>query len=307
MSNLTWMPAGRITKGSGPHVAVNGTPRTQSSSAVEETDAWNLKISGNSAKFNTIVPNLLSCTIRESLDRFDCWGMAQAFWKSISKCHHSAPKLDTLFKDNEFDLSSIKQIAGEVFTHLYVPSPETIPEPVENTMNDILVEYATFDPWGHRRQGLLERLNYFRDGGNCPLMGFTFKSFENFLLLSSSTLCHIIPKYIGSNNGQKIAEINSRGNGINLYTSIAMTFDELQFGIETVQKDDKSSTTFVLKRHPFSVEPNGRIPFGASPYGEKLGGGPNAKLCSLHWAILRVMHTSGVAAIFEKERDEQFI
>ncbi|PBK85388.1 hypothetical protein ARMGADRAFT_1036424 [Armillaria gallica] len=43
-----------------------------------------------------------------------------------------------------------------------------------------------------------------------------------------------------------------------------------------------------VKARIFSVEPNGRIPFGAGPE-NKFGEGPNIKLCDLYWALVRVM------------------
>lgn len=68
---------------------------------VEETGVWSTSTYrqpslNTSAKFNAIIPILLNCTIRESLERFDCWGMAQVFWNNFSRCHHDAPSLGTL-------------------------------------------------------------------------------------------------------------------------------------------------------------------------------------------------------------------
>lgn len=62
----------------------------------KETDPFRKTSCNRSAKFDAIILNLLSCTIQESLDRFGCWGMAQAFWKCLSECHPDAPKLGML-------------------------------------------------------------------------------------------------------------------------------------------------------------------------------------------------------------------
>ncbi len=54
-----------------------------------------------------------------------------------------------------------------------------------------------------------------------------------------------------------------------------------------------------VKARIFSVEPNGRIPFGAGPE-NKFGEGPNIKLCDLYWALVRVMRMRGAAARNER-------
>ncbi|PBK61202.1 hypothetical protein ARMSODRAFT_1008925 [Armillaria solidipes] len=319
------------------------------------TDPFRKTSDNRSVKFNAIILNLLSCTIQESLDRFGCWGMAQAFWKSISECHPDAPKLvaqlynnncgpeifkDTVVGSDTSDMSPITQMAAEVFTHLCVPfmnpcdlrptpdTPEMIPEPTENAVDRILAEYATTEPWGQRRQQVLKKLVYLRDGGHCPLTRLTFKGFS-IPYYSKAALCHIIPNCIASPNkpdpfrmislfaGTDVAEsvraeLNSLGNVVNLDTGISVVFDDLMFGIEAEEENTEVQYYFryapghpFLEDNPFRIQPNGRIPFGAGPFGEKLGRGPNPNLCNLHWAIVRVMTMSGAAEIFREERDEQ--
>ncbi|KAK0241192.1 hypothetical protein EDD85DRAFT_948279 [Armillaria nabsnona] len=265
---------------------------------VEETGVWNVWSASTyrqpslntSAKFNAIIPTLLSCTIREYLERVDCWGMAQVFWNSFSSCHHDASSLvlplyksdseDTVsenlidiffatYEDSALDLSSITQMADDVFTYLCVPfmnpgktrsgteAPATIPEDEEAVGTKLLPEYNSSDPWGKRRQAVLKTLVYLRDGRLCPLTEYTFKEFASkpSLLLAPATLCHIAPNYIGSNNktkplrmitqfaGKKVAEVvrkelNSLGNVINLDISGYMIFDKLLFGIEALEEDN---------------------------------------------------------------------
>ncbi|KAK0199356.1 hypothetical protein DFS33DRAFT_1388663 [Desarmillaria ectypa] len=91
--------------------------------------------------------------------------------------------------------------------------------------------------------------------------------------------------------------------------------DDLSFGIEAVLENNEVQyyfcpapklTPYLPPRHPYFVEPNGRIPFGAGPYGKKLGGRPKAKLCNFHRTVVRIMRMSGAAAIFQEERDKQW-
>ncbi|KAK0226473.1 hypothetical protein IW262DRAFT_1457710 [Armillaria fumosa] len=210
---------------------------------VEETGVWNVWSASinrqpslnTSAKFNVIIPALLSCTIRESLERFHCWGMTQVFWNKFSSCHQDALSLalqlynsnsedtvsenliDTFFathEDSTLNFSSITQMADEVSTHLCVPfmnpgetrsrteTPATIPEDADAAATKLLAEYDLSDPWGRRRQEVLKSLVHLRDGGKCPLSDNPFKGFgtSEFLLRAPPTLCHIIPNSIGYNN-----------------------------------------------------------------------------------------------------------
>ncbi|PBK98051.1 hypothetical protein ARMGADRAFT_1161613 [Armillaria gallica] len=329
---------------------------------VRETDVWKIVpalSSGNSsAQFKAAVVPLLIQTIQESLVAFGCWGMAQAFWKNLSECHPDVPKmvahlyndsiileqftnvLFAIFEEDTSKLSAITQMATEVYTHLCVAfmnpggtrskpgTPATIPESVESTLDDILVEFAATEPWGKRRQQVLNRLVFLRDGGRCPLTLLTFKGF-GIPYDSEATLCHIIPNSIASPDkihplkmillfaGKDVAEsvraeLNSLGNVVNFDTGISVIFDDLMFGIEA--KEENNEVQYYFRRAPghsspettaFRIQPNARITFGAGPFGEKLGRGPNPKLCNLHWAIVRVANMSGAAEIFGEERDEQ--
>ncbi|PBK67910.1 hypothetical protein ARMSODRAFT_958488 [Armillaria solidipes] len=332
---------------------------------VRETDVWKIVhvsralSSGNSsAQFKAAVVPLLIQTIQESLVAFGCWGMAQAFWKNLSECHPDVPKmvaqlynnsispeeftdvLFAIFEEDTFKLSAITQMATEVYTHLCVAfmnpggtrsksgTPATIPESVESTLDDILAEFDATEPWGKRRQQVLKKLVFLRDGGRCPLTLLTFKGFS-IPYYSKATLCHIIPNSIASPDkldpfkmillfaGKDVAEsvraeLNSLGNVVNFDTGISVVFDDLMFGIEAKEENNEVQYYFrsapghsSLETTPFRIQPNDRITFGAGPFGEKLGRGPNPKLCNLHWAIVRVANMSGAAEIFREERDEQ--
>ncbi|SJK98080.1 uncharacterized protein ARMOST_01337 [Armillaria ostoyae] len=338
---------------------------------VEETGVWNAWPTStyrqpslnNSAKFNSIIPTLLNCTIRESLERFDCWGMAQVFWNHFSSCHHGASSLalqlynsdseDTVsenlidiffaaYEDSTLELSSITQMADEVFTHLCVPfmnpgetrsgteTPATIPEDAEAAATELLAEYDSSDPWGRRRLAVLKSLVFLRDGGLCPLTECAFIEFASkpSLLLAPATLRHVVPNSIGSNNkteplrmislfaGKEAAEVvrkelNSLGNVINLYPSGSMIFEELTFGIEALEEDDEMHYYFRLPPNiqppepgtsPIFVKPNARLAFGVGPHGKMLGGGPNPDICNLHWAIVKVMNMSGASQNFREQQ-----
>lgn len=123
----------------------------------------------------------------------------------------------------------------------------------------------------------------------------------------------MISLFAGTDVAESVrVELNSLGNVINLDTGISVVFDDLMFGIEAEEENSEVQYYFryapghpFLEVNPFRIQPDGRVPFGAGPFGEKLGRGPNPKLCNLHWAIVRVMSMSGAAEIFREERDEQ--
>ncbi|PBK86995.1 hypothetical protein ARMGADRAFT_1086100 [Armillaria gallica] len=209
---------------------------------VEETGVWDVWSAGTyrqpslntSAKFNAIIPTLLSRTIRESLERFDCWGMAQVFWNNFSRCHHDASNLVLqLYEGNSEDtiehhtdggrslylpmctlwvelsahvtpvLNACHEVMNPSKTRSGTETPATIPEDEEAAGTKFLAEYNSSDPWGERRQEVLKTLvsrrGIFQPVRVVEIILDEFAS-KPSLLLAPATLCHIVPNYIGSNN-----------------------------------------------------------------------------------------------------------
>ncbi len=54
--------------------------------------------------------------------------------------------------------NACRQVMNPSGTRSKPGAPATIPESVESTLDDILAEFAATEPWGQRRQQLLNKL-----------------------------------------------------------------------------------------------------------------------------------------------------
>ncbi|KAF8573769.1 hypothetical protein K439DRAFT_1421143 [Ramaria rubella] len=253
--------------------------------------------------------------------------------------------VEELMQGLDIDFSPVLNLAAEVFTHLGVAflnqgepkskpgTPFSVGE-LDRMETDTLLAVLNADgKFGHREQAALKQLAIKRDGTACMFTKRLFKLpggvFSNSTVSRiDPVLTHIIPKsfhqkpdtlaLISIFAGEKTAKVvlehlNSVGNAMNIQSDAHPTYDQLLWGIEAQERDEKVkyvhrliSRTVIKDPGPgfILLKDGDEIHFGQGPDGEKLGNGPLPLLCNLHLAVARIVQMSGAADIIAQWMDE---